>query len=339
MNRYFTSQFFKTSCTEMVDVKLPWIEKYRPNKLDELVSHEDIIKCLRRMMTKGELPHLLLYGPPGTGKTSTILALAKEMGPTCSVLELNASDERGIEVIRSRIKDFVSSTSLFSVGKKGALKLLILDEADNLTLTAQMALRRVIEQFSKGTRFCLLGNYIHKLIPALQSRCTRFRFAPLADQHVVKRVKEIAQVEKVEMDQGGLNALLRVSHGDMRKVLNTFQATCMSSEKVTETTVYASTGYPLPSDMDALYHTLLTSRFSHNHAVLKKLLIDKGLALVDIVHALHERILVDSRLTPSSFRYLIPQLASIEYRLSIGASDHIQLTCLNSAFILARTLK
>jgi replication factor C subunit 3/5 len=197
---------------------LPWIEKFRPKGLDEIISNEDIIAtstifhfppsfprihvlsslsfflAVTRLIENNKLPNLLLYGPPGTGKTSTILACARKLnGPRFSsmVLELNASDERGIDVVREQIKDFASTRQIFS----GGFKLVILDEADMMTKDAQFALRRVMEKYAKNTRFCLICNYVGKIIPALQSRCTRFRFSPLQPEHLKAKLRDIAASE------------------------------------------------------------------------------------------------------------------------------------------------
>merc|ERR1719454_2705124 len=158
--------------------QLPWVEKYRPSSLQELVAHEDIVRMIERMMNKGMLPHMLLHGPPGTGKTSTITALARALYKEkfkAMTLELNASDARGIDVVREQIKTFVSVKQLFSTSNQP--KLVILDEADNMTSAAQFALRRMIEQYAPNARFILICNYSSKIIPALQSRCTKLRFA------------------------------------------------------------------------------------------------------------------------------------------------------------------
>ncbi|GMI10300.1 hypothetical protein TrRE_jg11793 [Triparma retinervis] len=159
----------------MQEVALPWVEKYRPSSLTDLVAHEEIISVLTKLIESDKLPHLLLYGPPGTGKTSTIIAMAKKMYGEKKykgmVLELNASDERGIDVVRNQIREFAGTRQLFSSGTK----LILLDECDAMTSDAQFALRRIIEKYSTSTRFCLICNYVSKIIPALQSRCTRFR--------------------------------------------------------------------------------------------------------------------------------------------------------------------
>ncbi|CAF4115055.1 unnamed protein product [Rotaria magnacalcarata] len=202
---------------------LPWIEKYRPATLDELVSHKDIIDTIRRYISLGELPHLLFYGPAGTGKTSTILALAKQMyTPTemrgC-VLELNASDDRGIGIVRDEIQTFVSTQTLH---KKG-IKLIILDEADAMTNDAQNALRRIIEQYTATARFCFICNYLSKIIPAVQSRCTRFRFGPLSNEQMMPRLEYVIEKEQVQIEPEGKKAILQLANGDMRRALNILQ--------------------------------------------------------------------------------------------------------------------
>lgn len=308
----------------------PWIEKYRPSKLDEVAAHTEIIatsereafavarcahrRCVekslisrpcpavKRFMNEDRLPHLLFYGPPGTGKTSTILALAREMyGSRVGnmVLELNASDDRGIGVVRQEIQDFASTmlmvgrhrfreSALPALRRRAgsprmrsspqfagkALKLVILDECDAMTKDAQFALRRVIEKYSRNTRFCLICNYASKIIPALQSRCTRFRFAPLPETFVRnrrgsspgrapggaprcgmtglavprRRVEHVCQVEGVKIDGPGLDAVVRLGAGDMRRTLNILQSTAMAENDaggaITERAVYSNTGGP-----------------------------------------------------------------------------------------------
>ncbi len=202
---------------------LPWVEKYRPPDLEGLIAHEDIIGTIRRFMREDKLPHLLFYGPPGTGKTSTILACARELYPTKAfnsmVLELNASDDRGIGVVRGPILNFASTRTIFNSG----FKLVILDEADAMTTDAQNALRRIIERFTDNVRFCIICNYLSKIIPALQSRCTRFRFGPLKPAQIVPRLDFVCQQEQVDITEDGRQALLSLSQGDMRKVLNILQ--------------------------------------------------------------------------------------------------------------------
>ena len=171
---------------------IPWVEKYRPKNMDGLISHDSIINTIKEFVKQDSLPHLLFYGPPGTGKTSTMVACAKDMYGNkykMSVLELNASDERGINVVRNLIKTFCETRSPFDT--KDSKKIVLLDEADSMTKDAQNALRRIIEKYSKCIRFCLIYNYVSKIIPALVSRCTRFKFKRIPVQDCVKRAREI----------------------------------------------------------------------------------------------------------------------------------------------------
>ncbi|PWA90131.1 replication factor C subunit 3 [Artemisia annua] len=217
-----------------------------------------------KLTSENKMPHLLLYGPPGTGKTSTILAVARKLfGAQMHnmVLELNASDERGIDVVRQQIQDFASTQS-FSFGAKASVKLVLLDEADAMTKDAQFALRRVIERYTKSTRFALICNNVNKIIPALQSRCTRFRFAPLDAVHVNERLKHVITAEGLDVTEDGLKALVRLSNGDMRKALNILQSTHMASQQITEEAVYLCTGNPLPKDIEQISYWLLNEPFS-----------------------------------------------------------------------------
>ena len=189
---------------------LPWVEKYRPSSLDELIAHEEIINILNKLIESNKLPHLLFHGPPGTGKTSTIIACAKKLyGPSYQsmTLELNASDDRGIDVVREQIKEFAGTKKLFSTG----VKLVILDEADAMTNDAQSALRRVIEKYTSNTRFCMICNYVNKIMPALQSRCTKFRFAPLRPEQIEGRLQHVIDNEKVPVDESGKRAVSEVT--------------------------------------------------------------------------------------------------------------------------------
>lgn len=194
---------------------------------------------------------MLFYGPPGTGKTSTALALAKQMyGKSIETmtLELNASDDRGINIVRNEIQDFASTRTMMS----NTFKLIILDECDAMTKDAQMALRRVMEKYVKNARFCLICNYVSKIIPALQSRCTRFRFQPLPEEFVRSRLEYICDQENIEREENGVDAVMRLGCGDMRRALNLLQSTCMSAGRVSQDAAYQCAGKPLPSDIDAI---------------------------------------------------------------------------------------
>ncbi|KAL1793782.1 hypothetical protein ACET3X_008764 [Alternaria dauci] len=331
---------------------LPWVEKYRPSSLDDVEGHQDIIATINKFVDSNRLPHLLLYGPPGTGKTSTVLALARRIYGNKNmrqmVLELNASDDRGIDVVREQIKTFSSTKQIFSAAPKAGdsslatFKLIILDEADAMTATAQMALRRIMEKYTANTRFCIIANYTHKLSPALLSRCTRFRFSPLKDQDIRHLVDKVIDEEKVNITQDATDSLVTLSKGDMRRALNVLQACHASStplqtpgkpapdsstivrDQITQTTIYDCIAAPHPSDIKYIIETLLSKNdMTECLRTVNNLKIMKGLALADILTAISDE-LVSNDVPPQVMVTWMAGLADIEYRLSGGGSEAIQ---------------
>jgi len=318
------------------DSDLPWVEKYRPQHLDQLVAHSHIISTIQKFISERKLPHLLFYGPPGTGKTSTILAVARQMHGShfnTMSLELNASDDRGITVVREQIKQFASTQQL--VG--GGIKLVILDEADAMTGPAQFALRRIIEKYTKTTRFCLVCNYVSKIIPALQSRCTRFRFTPLAFEEASRRILEISVKEQITVSDDGLAAITTLAGGDMRKCLNILQGCALTSKRITAETVHLCTGTPSPELIDALLEKLLTLNFNDNFREIQEIRLAAGLSLTDIIRELHRSILKIE--FPDKMKAgLVRRLAEVEVRLSVGSNEKLQQAAMIGAFLEARQI-
>ncbi|RMZ87275.1 hypothetical protein DV736_g5499, partial [Chaetothyriales sp. CBS 134916] len=337
---------------------LPWVEKYRPSTLDDVSGHRDIISTINRFVEHNRLPHLLLYGPPGTGKTSTILALARQIYGVQNmrqmVLELNASDDRGIDVVREQIKTFASTKQIFNAtttvpslaSKKGgstlgAFKLIILDEADAMTSAAQMALRRIMEKYTANTRFCIIANYTHKLTPALLSRCTRFRFSPLKEEDIRRLVIKVVAEEEINIADDAVDSLVRLSRGDMRRALNVLQAchagsrplpirgekhaaTDIKYDLITNETIYQCIAAPNPEDIRLIMTTLLstpdvTSCLSSINTIKQQ----KGLALADILTGLAEE-LNQLQVNAATRVKWLEGLAEIEYRLAGGGSEGIQ---------------
>ncbi|KAG8977121.1 Subunit of heteropentameric Replication factor C (RF-C) [Tulasnella sp. 427] len=292
------------------DDNLPWVEKYRPQSLDDVVSHDDITTTIQKFIDKNRLPHMLFYGPPGTGKTSTILAVARRIyGKDYKkfILELNASDDRGIDVVREQIKNFAETRTLFSKG----FKLIILDEADMMTTAAQAALRRVIEQYTKNVRFCIICNYVNKIVPAIQSRCTRFRFSPLAVKEVEKKIDEVIEKEKVKVTPDGKEALLKLSKGDMRRALNILQACHAAYDVTDETAIYNCTGHPHPADIEAVVKSMMSDEFTASHNKINQLKVERGLAPQDLISGVYEYIdTID--FPPHTRIYLLDHLATTE---------------------------
>ena len=206
---------------------ITWTEKYRPTELKSIYSHEFIIKALTKCIKKKNLPHLLFYGPPGCGKTSTIFALTKQLFPQDiwqdRILELNASDERGINAVRHKIKNFAKNSVNNSNTNIPPWKIIILDEADTMTNDSQFALRRIIEKYSKITRFCIICNYKNKIIEPIKSRCACFYFKSLSNIHIMKRLKYICKNENVKYNNEILENIIKISRGDLRKTINYVQ--------------------------------------------------------------------------------------------------------------------
>ncbi|XP_074103385.1 replication factor C subunit RfC3 [Cotesia typhae] len=317
---------------------LPWVEKYRPSTLDDLISHEDIIKTINKFINEHQLPHLLFYGPPGTGKTSTILACAKKLFKPAQfnsmVLELNASDDRGIGSVRGQILSFASTGTMY----KSGFKLIILDEADAMTNDAQNALRRIMEKYTENVRFCIICNYLSKIIPALQSRCTKFRFGSLNSEQILPRLEHVVKEENIKITEDGKRALMELSGGDMRKVLNVLQSTWLAFGDVTETNVYSCVGHPLPIDIKNIVNWLLNEQYFSAYSKINDLKIKKGLALQDILTQLH--LLVNKIEFPDNIiMELIIKLAQIEKQTAAGCNEAVQLNALVSAFQNARDIE
>ena len=246
-------------------------------------------------------------------------------------LELNASDARGIDVVRNEIKEFAGTRQLFHKG----IKLIILDEADAMTSDAQFALRRVIEKHTKNARFCLICNYVSKIIPALQSRCTRFRFAPLKVEQIRSRLVEVADAEKVKYTEDGIQSILALSEGDMRRVLNLLQSTAMSSEVVNEHSVYMTSGAPLPKDVVMTLDWLMNLEFKEAYEKLVQICSTKGYALTDILTDLGTALL-GVELPPAVLAVLLDGMSDVEHRLAFGTIEKLQAASLVGVFIQAR---
>lgn len=331
---------------------VPWVEKYRPNSLDDITSHEDIINTLdcfifpKDLTQEARLPHLLLYGPPGTGKTSTILAIAKQLFKSKAawndhILELNASDDRGIDVVRNKIINFVSMKCIVkedNIPKDFQnLKIVVLDEADAMTKDAQNALRRIIEKYTKTTRFCLICNYISKIIPAIQSRCTRFRFSPLNDDQLLDRINHVVSKENIDIDQSGLDALVKQSGGDMRRALNALQSCSLANEykNINSDKIYATIGQPNPDIIQDIFNSLMNDSVKESMNIISDIKIKKGVALQDIIEELH-LLLLSYDLDDIIFAKIVQRLAEIEFRLSKGCNDELQVGALVAAFHFLR---
>ncbi|MEM0380427.1 MAG: replication factor C small subunit [Desulfurococcaceae archaeon] len=307
-----------------VITELLWAEKYRPRTLDEIVNQVEVVNRLKKFVEEKNMPHMLFSGPPGTGKTTAAHCLAHDLfGENYRqyMLELNASDERGIDVIRSKVKEF----SRTRVPSNIPFKIVLLDEADNMTADAQQALRRLMELFTASTRFILIANYPSKIIEPIQSRCAVFRFTPLKKEDVVNRLAWIAEKEKVKYVDEALDVIYELSEGDMRKAINILQASSALGE-VTVDTVYKVVGLAHPREVRQMLQQALSGNFNEAREKLRELMINYGLSGLDIIKQIHREIFSTDLKIPDELKIMIADLAGeIQYRLVEGADDEIQL--------------
>lgn len=305
---------------------LPWVEKYRPKTLDEIVNQEEVVRSLKNILKNKAVPHMLFAGPPGVGKTATAHAFARDLfGPNYIedgwFVEINASDERGIQTIREKVKMFARQIPM---GGGPGFKILLLDESDQLTDDAQHAFRRVMEQYSTTCRFILAANYSNRIIEPIQSRCAVFRFRPLTKKDIIKRIKWIAEQEGLEVDEEALEAIYEFSEGDMRRAINTLQATAAMTKKIDEKTVYHVLGYVSRGEVRRILELALKGDFTSARDEVRKLLYVQGLAGSDIISAIY-RELFYLNLPEEDKLELLDLLGEVDYRIAEGASEEVQL--------------
>lgn len=309
-----------------------WTEKYRPKTIDEIIGQHEITDRLAAYVRSGNLPHLLFAGPAGTGKTTSAIALARELYSDTwhqNFHELNASDERGIQVVRTKIKEFARTQPI----GEATFKIIFLDEADALTPEAQAALRRTMERYSGTCRFILSCNYSSKIIEPIQSRCAVFRFRAIHEDDIKKYVDRIAAAEGLTVTEDGYNALMYVSRGDLRKVTNALQVGATLDQKITDEILYKSTATARPEDVQELLQVALTGDFLKARENLDNLLINYGLSGEDIIRQIHHE-LFNLEIPDLTKVELVDQIGQIEFRLVEGSNERIQLEALIAHFVL-----
>jgi len=303
-----------------------WTEKYRPPTLGGIIGQESIIESLKRFVETKAVPHCLFTGPPGTSKTTAAMAMSKDLfGDTYerNFMELNASDERGIDVVRNQIKNFARTIP----SGDAPFKILVLDEADHLTSDAQHALRRTMESYSQSCRMILICNYSSRIIPPIQSRCAIFRFSRLEEGGISKRLKYIAKKEKVALDPSGVDAILYLTEGDMRAAINLLQAASSTGETITDKVVYAISGSASPETIKKMLTDAREQRHLESLESLRKLIYNEGVSPVDLVKQIHKEIQTLD-LTHSQQMSVLEQIAEVEFRIGEGANGEIQLAAL-----------
>ena len=303
-----------------------WVEKYRPSSLKEMLGQEAILPLLRSYAEKRSMPHLMFAGPPGSGKTTAALALARDLFGAdwrSSFMELNASDERGIDTVRTTIKQYARTAPIGDVG----FKILFLDEADNLTSEAQASLRRLMERYSGSCRFILSCNYSSRIIDPIQSRCAVFRFRAYSPEAVRTQVKRIAAAEGKKVSPEALETILTASGGDMRRATNLLQLAGTHSDNITAETIKEYATIPLRREVEGMLSAALTGNFREARDRLFTLFVERGASGEDILKAIHSYLpdIPDAVLPPREKVRLLEYLGEVDFRLAQGASDRIQL--------------
>ncbi|KAJ1927625.1 Subunit of heteropentameric Replication factor C (RF-C) [Tieghemiomyces parasiticus] len=319
------------------DKHMPWIEKYRPRSMDDITAQEEVVQVLKSCLKSQNLPHLLFYGPPGTGKTSAILALTRDMfGPELMksrVLELNASDERGIKVVREKIKNFARSTVSGNVSGRSVppYKIIILDEADSMTGDAQAALRRTMENYSKITRFCLICNYVSRIIEPLASRCAKFRFKPLPIEQSERKLASICDQESLRYDPGALREVITASEGDLRRATMFLQSAhnLQQGEPITVPVIQEIAGVIPPDRVVAL--TESWSGPGATYETLKRTVDEavwSGFSAHQIISQIHDLVVGGEgtgNWTSLQKARVAQAIGEIDKAISDGADEHLQL--------------
>ncbi|KXH67963.1 replication factor C [Colletotrichum salicis] len=333
----------------------PWVEKYRPKTLSDVTAQDHTVMVLQRTLQASNLPHMLFYGPPGTGKTSTVLALAKELyGPEMiksRVLELNASDERGISIVREKVKDFarMQLTNPTNEYKKRypcpPFKIIILDEADSMTQDAQSALRRTMETYSKITRFCLICNYVTRIIDPLASRCSKFRFKSLDQTNTKKRLEDISENEGVQLEDGAVDALIKCSEGDLRKAITFLQSAArlvgvgekdaaggdamdVDKKPITVKIIEDIAGVIPDKTIDTLISAIRPHGAGDTYAGVAKVVEDMvadGWSAGQVVTQLYQALVFDETIPDVQKNKIVLIFSEVDKRLVDGADEHLSI--------------
>ena len=308
-----------------------WSEKYRPKTLSEVINQRHIIERIKAFVEEKNIPHMLFAGPAGCGKTATAFAIAYELyGENWkqNILSLNASDERGIDVIRGKVKDFARTRAIGNA----PFKIIFLDECDALTPEAQQALRRTMETFTTLSRFILAANYSSKIISPIQSRCAIFRFNSLKDSDVKEFIERIVKGEKLKIDVSAIDAIIKISEGDLRKVANILQASSVLGKKITSDVIYEVSMQAEPKEVKKMIEYALNGKFLDAREILKDLLLKQGISGEDIIKQISNSI-YELNIPEKAKAEIIEKVGEFEYRLQVG-NEQIQIEALLAQFAL-----
>ncbi|MBI2651602.1 replication factor C small subunit [Candidatus Woesearchaeota archaeon] len=312
-----------------------WTEKFRPKDFSEIKGQKEIVKRIKAFVDMKNIPHLLFTGPAGVGKTSLALTTARKLFQESwhqNFLELNASDERGIDIIRNKVKDFARTKSIGDV----PFKVIYLDECDALTREAQQALRRTMENYTQTCRFILSANYSSKIIDPIQSRCAMFRFKPLEKSDIFLIIEKIEKEEKIKVEDKAKEALHKISEGDARKIANILQSSAAVSSNITEELIYTMASVAKPKEINEVLRLALSSKFIDARNKLLDVMLNYGLSGVDVIKQIQQEILALGISNESKMK-LMEKCGEIEFRITEGSDEFIQLEALLSQFVLQGT--
>ena len=309
-----------------------WIEKYRLSTFEEIKGQKEIVEKIKAFVRQKNMPHLMFTGPAGTGKSTLSIVIAKQLfGPNWrdNFLELNASDERGIDVVRVKVKDFARTKAIGDV----PFKIIFLDESDALTREAQQALRRTMENYTHTTRFILSNNYSSKIIDPIQSRCTVFRFRPLEKTDVFAIIDNIIKKESLTMDETAKEALFSISDGDCRRVENILQSCAAMSKDINEDLIFSMASVARPKEVQTILQLAITNKFVDARNKLLDVMLNYGLSGLDIIKQIQKEVW-NLPVSDKKKVELIDKCGEIEFRMVEGSDEYVQLEALLAQFTL-----
>ena len=311
---------------------LPWIEKYKPVYINDIIGHTHNIETIRKLIKSNALPHLLFYGPPGTGKTSTILTIANELygnNLRLMTMKLDASDDRGINSVREDIKGFADKKNMFMEG----VKLIILDEADSMTFDAQFALRRIIEKYSETLRFCLICNYENKIIPAIKLRFANFRFSYIENKYIYEKIKYIVDKENINITNDAINFISNIANGDLRRGINLLQTINMQSNNITTELCHKLSEIPLEKNIIYIISILDSNLLYKNKYKIIEDFLNNNYSLYLLIIEIFKLIITNDNYIKYCNPLIISKFANLEIIILKNTNDSIYISSLINIFL------